>query len=157
MNNEEIADVFNRIALLLEIKGDNRFKIQAYQRAADTLRSSTDNLELLSQQEIKNLPGIGTALADKIRELLASGKLGFLENLEQEVPPSLIELSKVPGLGPKRTALLWKELGITTLSDLEEAAKAEKLKNLPGIGDKLEKRILAGINSHKENSQKNQS
>jgi len=157
MNNEEIADIFNRIALLMEIKGENRFKIQAYQRASDTLRSSTDNLELLSQQEIKNLPGIGSALADKIRELLTSGKLGFLENLEQEVPPSLIELLKVPGLGPKRVALLWKELGITTLSDLQEAAKAEKLKDLPGIGEKSEQRILAEVKTYKQNSQKNQS
>ena len=157
MNNEEIADIFNRIALLMEIKGENRFKIQAYQRASDTLRSSTDNLELLSQQEIKNLPGIGSALADKIRELLTSGKLGFLENLEQEVPPSLIELLKVPGLGPKRVALLWKELGITTLSDLQEAAKAEKLKDLPGIGEKSEQRILTEVKTYKQNSQKNQS
>ena len=89
--------------------------------------------------------GVGKAIAEKIDELLSTGKLGFLERLSAEVPPSLVDILKVPDLGPKKVALFWKQLGITNLAELEAAARAGKLRGLPGMGEKSESRIIAGI------------
>jgi DNA polymerase (family 10) len=91
--------------------------------------------------------GVGKAIAEKIDELLSSGHLGFLEKLELEVPPSLAEMLKIPDLGPKKVALFWKQVGITNISELESAARAGKLRNLPGLGEKSELKIISGIES----------
>ena len=145
MDNYEIADVFDQIARLMEIKGENPYKIMAYQRASQILRDSSLEFASLSSQELTEISGIGKALAEKILELNDTGNLAFLEKLEKEVPPSLIELLEVPGLGAKRISLIWKELGITTLLELYEAAKSGELHHLPGIGSTTEQRIMTGI------------
>lgn len=153
MSNQELSQLFGRIANLMEIKGENRFKILAYQRASDSIKTMTEDLSKLSQEELVQLPGIGEALALKIVEFSQTGKLKFLDKLEEEVPPSLIDLLNVPDVGPKKASLFWKSLGITTLEQLEEAAKSGKLRDLPGLGEKSESRILAGLQaqSHKRN------
>jgi DNA polymerase (family 10) len=97
------------------------------------------------EDRLTEIPGVGKAIAEKIDELYLTGKLSFLERLEEEVPPTLVDLLKVPDLGPKKVALFWKQLEITNLAELEAAARAGKLRSLPGMGEKSELRILAGI------------
>ncbi len=146
LTNIEIAEVFERIANLMEIKGELVFKVRAYQRAAESLRDLPEEAAALDARgELPNVPGIGKAITEKIQELLSTGKLEFLNRLEEEVPPSLLDLLRVSGVGPKKVALFWKELGLLTLTDLEAAAKAGKIATLPGMGAKTEANILAGI------------
>lgn len=146
MNNEEMAAIFDRIADLSEIKGEIIYKTLAYRKAAESLRNlGADVAALQRAGRLMEIPGVGKAIAEKIDELLTTGRLGFLERLEQEVPPSLTDLLKVPDIGPKKAAAFWKQGGITTLAELEAAARAGKLRALPGMGEKSEARILAGL------------
>lgn len=144
--NQELADIFETIANLLEIKGEVIYKILAYRKAADSLRDYGGNVYTVWQEgKLTDIPGVGKAISEKIDELYTTGHLEFLDKLSSEVPPSLAELLEVPDLGPKKVALFWKELGITDLADLEAAAQAGELQNLPGMGQKSEAKILAGI------------
>ena len=146
MTNQQLANIFRTIADLLEIKGENIYKILAYRKAADSLSNlGQDVNEIWKQGKLTEVDGVGKAIAEKIDELLSTGHLGFLEKLEAEVPPGLAEELKVPDLGPKKVALFWKELGITSLSELESAARSGKIRTLPGMGDKSEAKIIAGI------------
>lgn len=147
MDNDNIARIFTRIARLLEIKGESGFKINAYERAADSIRNSTASLSEMDMDALKEIPGIGDAIAKKIVEMNQSGHLDFLERLESEIPPALLDWLELPGVGPKTTAAIWKTLGITTLSELKEAANQGKLHTIPGIGEKLEKKIIQEIQS----------
>lgn len=148
MTNQQLAEIFDRVSSLLEIKGEVVFKIRAYQRAAESLRGLAEDATVLDARgELTSVPGIGKAIAEKISELLSTGKLGFLLRLEEEVPPSLLEMLRVPGVGPKKVALFWKECGLLTLADLEKAACEGRLRSLPGLGEKSETSILAGIAS----------
>lgn len=144
--NRQVADMFYQIADLLEIQGEVIYKVLAYRKAADSIASlGWDINEVWRKGKLTDIPGVGKAIAEKIDELLATGKLGFYERLTTEVPPSLAELLKVPDLGPKKIALFWHQLGITNLEELEAAARAGKLRALPGMGEKSEAKILAGI------------
>lgn len=145
MNNREIADIFEHIADLLEIKGEIIYKTLAYRRAAESIRLQTREVAGLSQKELEEIPAVGQAIAEKIMELHSTGKLNFLQQLEKEVPPTLVDLLKVPDLGPKKAALFWKQLNITTLDELEQAARSNRLSGLPGMGEKSQAHILAGI------------
>ena len=148
MNNRELADTFTLIADLLEIKGEIIYKTLAYRKAAESLTSlGRDAKEYWKEGKLKEIPGVGKAIADKIDELLQTGELEFLQKLEAEVPPGLADWLQVPGLGPKKIALIRKELGITKLPELEKAAKDGKLRGLPGMGEKSEAQIIAGIES----------
>lgn len=153
MSNQELSQLFGRIASLMEIKGENRFKIFSYLRASESINTMTEDLSKLSREELVQLPGIGQALAEKIVEFSQTGKLGFLAKLEEEVPPTLIDLLNVPAVGPKKAAQFWKTLGIATLTQLEDAAKTGKLRGLPGMGEKSESRILSGLQAqqHSQN------
>ena len=146
MNNRQLADTFTLIADLLEIKGEIIYKTLAYRKAAESLTSlGRDASEYWKEGKLKEIPGVGKAIADKIDELLQTGELEFLQKLEAEVPPGLADWLQVPGLGPKKIALIWKELGIAKLPELEKAAKEGELRNLPGMGEKSEAQIIAGI------------
>jgi DNA polymerase (family 10) len=146
MTNQQLAATFRLIADLLEIKGEVIYKILAYRKAADSLDSLGQSIHTVWQEgRLTQLDGVGKAIAEKIDELLSTGKLGFLEHLSAEVPPSLVDILQVPDLGPKKTAVFWKQLGITNLAELEAAARAGKLRELPGMGEKSESRILLGI------------
>lgn len=146
MNNREVADVFYTIADLLEVKGEVIYKILAYRKAADNLVTlGRDVNEYYKEGKLTEIPGVGKAIADKLEELLSTGRLGFLEKLEAEVPPSLVEVLRVPDVGPKKAAMFWQKAGISNLVELEAAARAGKLRELPGMGEKSEARILAGI------------
>lgn len=148
MNNQQLADVFDRIANLMKINDELVFKVRAYERAAEALRALGEEASVIAARgELTDVPGIGKAIAEKIDELLSTGKLAFLQRLEQQVPPSLLELLAVPGVGPKKVALFWKELNVLTLADLQAAANAGNLRSLPGMGEKSETSILAGLAS----------
>jgi len=144
--NQELAGIFTKIADLLEIKGEVIYKILAYRKAADSLNDlARQAVDYWQEDKLTDIPGVGKAIAEKIDELYLTGKLGFLERLEEEVPPTLVELLQVPDLGPKKVALFWKQLQITSLKELEAAARGGKLRDLPGMGEKSETRIIAGI------------
>lgn len=146
MTNQQLAETFRLIADLLEIKGEVVYKTLAYRKASDNLSElGRDVYELQQAGKLTEIPGVGKAIADKIEELLSTGKLEFLEKLEAEVPPTLVEVLQVPDVGPKKVALFWRELGITDIAGLEAAANAGKLRDLPGMGAKSEARILDGI------------
>ncbi len=148
MNNRQLADTFTLIANLSEIKGEIIYKTLAYRKAADSLMSlGREASEYWKEGKLEDIPGVGKAISEKIDELLSTGKLEFLEKLKKEVPPSLAEWLQVPGLGPKKIGLIWKTLNITTLAQLEKAARAGKLRDLPGMGAKSEAQIITGIES----------
>jgi DNA polymerase (family 10) len=146
LSNQQLASTFQTIADLLEIKGEVIYKILAYRKAADSLQNlGREAFDIWQEGNLTEIPGVGKAIAEKIDELLSTGKLEFLEKLKTEVPPGLVDLLQVPDLGPKKAALFWKQLGVTNLSELESAARAGGLRSLPGMGEKSEARIIAGI------------
>ena len=147
-SNQELAEIFQTIANLLEIKGEVIYKILAYRKAADNLRDYGGNVYTVWQEgNLTDIPGVGKAIAEKIDELFSTGHLEFIVKLSEEVPPSLANLLEVPDLGPKKVALFWQELGITNLAELEAAARTGQLQTLPGMGKKSEAKILTGIES----------
>jgi len=148
MNNKQLADTFTLIANLLEIKGEIIYKILAYRKAAESLQAlGREAGDYWKEGNLSEIPGVGKAIAEKIDELLSTGKLQFLENLKKEVPESLADWLQVPSLGPKKIFTIWKALNITTLAELESAAKEGKLRDMPGMGAKSEAAILDGIAS----------
>ena len=148
MNNRQLADTFTLIANLCEIKGEVIYVILAYRKASENLMTlGREASEYWKEGKLREIPGVGKAIAEKIDELLSTGRLEFLEKLKQEIPASLADWLQVPGLGPKKIALIWKTLNITALSELETAAKNGQLRGLPGMGAKSESAILEGIAS----------
>lgn len=145
MKNQEIAKIFNEIAELLEIKGENPFRIRAYRRAALNVEGLAKNIEDLSEKELLEVPGIGKDLAGKIAEYIKTGKVSAYEELKKEVPPVVLALASVPGLGPKTAMLLHEKLHIKSIDELEKLATEHKLAGLPGIKGKTEENILKGI------------
>jgi DNA polymerase (family 10) len=146
MTNQEIADILVHISEILDIQGENPFKIRAYIKAAQTLEGLTYELSSLdNKEEIKELPGIGEGIAKKIKELLETGKLKYYEDLKKSDYAPLIEFLRIPGMGPKHAKLVYDELGVKTVEGLKKAAEKGKLKELPGLGEKVEQNILQGI------------
>lgn len=146
-SNKEVAELFANIGDLLEIKGENRFKILAYRKAADNIAGMGQDLFDLWEagQNLKKLEGIGQAIADKSAELFSTGKLEFWQKLIAEVPESLVEVLSIPDVGPKLAKNMWQELGLTTVAEVKAAAQAGQLQTLPRMGAKSEARILASI------------
>ena len=144
VTNAEIAAIFNRIADLLEIQNENPFRVRAYRNAARTVQGLSRSLaEMVQGDEVlEALPTIGKDLAAKIREIVTTGSLRKLKELEGAVSPGLVELLKVPGLGPKRLRLLHDYLDINSVEELEQAARQGLVRNLPGFGVKTEQNLL---------------
>jgi DNA polymerase (family 10) len=129
------------------------YKVLAYRKAAESLGVlGRDIYAIWKAGQLNDIPGVGKAISEKIDELLSTGKLGFLERLKEEVPPSLRELLGVPDVGPRKAALFWRQAGITDLAGLEAAARQGKLRSLPGMGEKSEARILGGIEALRRRS-----
>jgi DNA polymerase (family 10) len=146
MKNFEIARQFDLMADLLEIKGENPFRIRAYRRAAQNLESLTEDVEtLLAEDRLDQVPGIGKDLAAKIAEYVQTGRMQAIEEEKKGIPAGVVELMNVPGVGPKTAKLLYEKAGVHDVSRLEELAKAGRLKGLPGIQAKTEANILKGI------------
>ncbi|MCL4537140.1 MAG: DNA polymerase/3'-5' exonuclease PolX, partial [Nitrospirae bacterium] len=145
MKNQEIARIFNEIADLLEIKGENPFRIRAYRRAAQNIEGLPKSVEETPKEELLKVPGIGQDLAGKIEEYLKTGRMQAHEELKHEIPEGLLALLSVPSLGPKTSKLLYEKLKIKGIDDLERLASEHKLAGLPGIKEKTEENILKGI------------
>ncbi|MCK4261848.1 DNA polymerase/3'-5' exonuclease PolX [bacterium] len=146
MRNSEIALTFSEIADILEIKGENPFRVRAYQKAVRVLENLPEEIEAIHQKgELEGIQGVGEGIARKIEELLTTGKLQYYEDLKKSVPPGLIELLGIPEVGPKTASLFYKKLGIKNIKDLEKAVKLHRIKDLAGIGEKTEENILRGI------------
>lgn len=147
MTKNEIADVLAEIGTLLELKGENPFKTRAYQAGARVLESiEQGELDtLIREKRLKSVKGIGDALAQKIGELHATGRLEFFEKLKASIEPGLVEMLEVPGLGPKKIKALHDRLGIATLADLAAACADGRVAALDGFGEKSQEKILAGI------------
>lgn len=152
LTNQEIADIFNNIADMLEIQGENRFKFLSYRRAGETLGELPRDLQAyVDDGTLTDIPGIGKAISDKIKELLETDKLEFYEKLRVQVPESLLEIKRINGVGPKKAKLFWDELNITTVAELKLAATENKLRDLSGMGAKSEQKIIDSIEALSRN------
>jgi len=151
MKNQQVADIFRKVAALLEIKGENPYRVRAYERAAQVIEALTTDVEELAQTgRLSKLPGIGADLSQKIKEILRTGTLSLYEELKKEVPPVLLTFLEIPGLGPKKVKAIYEKLGITSIEELEKACKLHKIAKLPGFGYKTEQNILRGIKLFRE-------
>ena len=141
-----MARIFNEIGILLELKGENSFKIRAYYNAARAMENLQEDLEvLIRENRLTETPGFGAAIAGKILEWRNTGNIEYYENLKQTTPRGLMELLRIPGLGPKKVAALYSALGVTDLATLEAACAENKLLAIPGFGRKTQEKICAGI------------
>ena len=151
VHNEDVAAIFDEMADLLEIEGDNPYRVRAYRNAARTVRHLGRELADMVErdEDLTRLPGIGKELAAKIREIVTTGHARALDKLHRRVPASLEELLKIPGLGPKRVRALYYDLHIKSLKQLEDAVRRGRLRQLPGFGPKTEQRILENLAAHR--------
>jgi DNA polymerase (family X) len=148
LSNQQLAAIFTDIADRLEIQGENPFKTRAYRTIAENLQSLPRPVsDIWKEGGLADVPGIGKAIHDKIDELLRTGQLEFYERLKAEVPDGVAAMLQVSGLGPKRVKEIWSQLGVTSIDELEAAAKAGKLRTLAKMGEKTELKILSGIGS----------
>lgn len=144
MDNKQVASLLHQLADLMELKGENPFKINAYRRAARAVENSRSALTELEGGP-EELPGVGKGTAAVIREILTTGRLGALDRLKEELPPGLPALMSIPGLGPKSIHVFHRELGIQDLEGLEQSLQQGQVRRLPGFGEKREKNILKGL------------
>jgi DNA polymerase (family 10) len=140
--NEEVASLLENIARLLALKGENPFRIRAYEEAARAISGLTEDIEDLQRAgRLEDIPGVGPSLAAKISEYLTTGRSSYYEELKQQMPLAAVELLEVPSVGPARATLIHEQLGISTILELQQAAQEHRLCRLPGFGEKLEERI----------------
>jgi DNA polymerase (family X) len=146
MDKDKVAEILTEIGTLLELKGENPFKTRAYVNAARTLESLNEPLaKLVAEKRLGEIKGIGEALEQKITELVETGKLKYYDELKASIPPGLIEMLEISGLGPKKIQALNKTLGIDSVEKLEAACKKGKVAELDGFGEKTQANILEGI------------
>lgn len=147
MENVEIAGLLRDVADLLEIREANPFRVRAYRNAVRTVEAHAVPMRKLVEEgaDLTELPAIGKEMARHIAEIVETGRLSVLDELTEEVPPTLIDLMRLPGVGPKKARKLWDELGVETLDDLREAAGAGRVAELEGFGEKTQAKILEGI------------
>ncbi len=151
MDRKAIASVLEETAVLLELKGENTFKIRAYQQAARTVLSLEGDLEAMVEEGLDGrVKGIGKTLSAHISELVRTGSLQYLEELKNSIPSGLLEIFQVQGLGPKKVKVLYEELGVTNLGELEYACRENRLITLKGFGEKTQAKVLLGIENLKK-------
>ena len=140
--NQEVAQLLDNIARLMTIKGDDQYRVRAYANAAHAIDREPEEIEALHRSgRLQEVPGVGEGIAAKVAEYLETGQVASYEELKREVMDEAPELLEVPSIGPARARLLFDRLGITTIQELREAARAHRLRGLPGFGRKLEERI----------------
>jgi len=151
MDKKVIAQVFSEIAVFLELKGENQFKVRAYQNGARIVELLDEDIrEMVINGKIKEIKGIGKTLADNISELVITGNLAYYQELKESIPPGLIEMLRIPGLGPKKAYQLYEVLAISSVAELEYACKENRLLELKGFGPKSQENILKGIDNIKK-------
>ncbi len=156
MENRDIASTLEDVADLLDISGANPFRVRAYRNAARTVKEHTRPLRAMVEEDadLTALPDVGEDISGYIEELVETGSLQRLEELTEKVPYSLIELTRLPGVGPKKTRKLWERLGVETVDELEEAAGAGQVQELDGFGAKTEEKILTGIDEYRRHQER---
>ncbi len=146
MTNHAVARVFQAIGDLMEIRGDNPFKVRAYRQAARTLEDMVEPVEILAERgELSGIPGFGEAILAKTADILRTGTCDLYESLKEEMPGTLPTLLALPGIGAKKVLAIWRETGVSTIDELEVAAKAGRLAGLPGMGSRTEAALLEAI------------
>jgi len=146
MKNSAVAEIFRHIAKILKIKGDNPFRIRAYEKAAQNIESLKDDIaNLAKERRLLDVPGIGEDLANKIQEIVSTGTLKLYEELKKSVPEGLLELLNIPSIGPKTARLLYEKLHVKSIADLKEAIEKDRLKGIFGIKEKTIENIKRGI------------
>jgi DNA polymerase (family 10) len=146
MKNLEVSQIFRDIANILEIKGDNPFRVRAYERAAQNIEGLTEDIEdFVKEERLTQIPGIGKDLADRIKEFVETGKIKIYEDLKRSIPAGLLDLLNIPSVGPKTAKLLYEKLKIKGVADLEKAIKNNRLEGIFGIKEKTIENILKGI------------
>jgi histidinol phosphatase-like PHP family hydrolase len=143
--NEEVAELLREYAELLGLAGGDQFRVRSYEKAAKAVAGYPDDLGTLPESALTKVPGVGPSVAAKIAEYRRTGTIRAVDELRAKLPPGARELAKVPGVGPKRALQLARELGITSASELAEAARGGRLRGVAGFGPKSEERILRGI------------
>jgi DNA polymerase (family X) len=151
MNNYEIADHFSLLSKLMDIHGEDSFKSKSYSNAAFNIERLPADISTMADAELFGVRGIGASTGKKIRELLATGKLPQLENLLSVTPPGILDMLQIKGLGPKKIAVIWNELGIESLGELEYACNENRLVALKGFGAKTQESVLQNIVYFKQN------
>ncbi|HEU4868189.1 MAG TPA: DNA polymerase/3'-5' exonuclease PolX [Actinomycetota bacterium] len=147
--NEEVAQAFEELADLMQIAGGDRFKIVAYRRVAEEVRALARDISTLDDKELSTLRGVGRATSSKIREVLNTGTMAKLEDARAEVPKGIREMTALPGLGPKTALLLHSELGVTNLTELDQAIKEQRLRTIKGLGKRTEENLTAALRRFK--------
>ena len=146
VTNGDLARIFHEIGDILEVKGELVFKTVAYHRAADAIaRAPFDVGATYASGERRPIPGVGAAIADKITELATTGRMAYYDKLRAEIPSTLVDLLRIPGVGPKTVRIVWEALGIADLPALKLAAQEGRLRTLKGISASTEERIVEGI------------
>src|SRR6476661_6603689 len=145
-SNAEIAAALDELGVLYELDGAVKYRVLAYSAAAQAIRESPVSVaDLAAAGRATEIPGVGKTLAEKIGALLATGEIPAAAKLKAKFPPTLVEVTRVPGLGAKTARRLYDDLGIATLDDLKEAADAHKIRGLKGLGPKAEENVLASL------------
>ena len=154
ISNDEIVELFNDMAAMLEIKGDSVFKIRAYQRAANTIEQLSWSLAAAAAagDDLRKIPGVGKAISEKVQEYVATGHVAAYDRLAEEVPPNVLGMLEVPGMGPKTVKAVVEELGIGSVGELEQAALDGRLAQLPRMGKKSVENILRHIRAQRMRS-----
>src|SRR3954467_15990288 len=146
MDKATIADVLEKIATLLELKDENPFKIRAYTNAARSLETWGGNIaDLTNEETLEKIPGIGKAIAAKIKELVETGSLKFFDDLRAEYPADILELFTLPGLGAKKIKALFEKLQVSSIAQLREACEANRVADLPGFGKTTQEKLCRSI------------
>src|SRR5690349_19472162 len=143
--NEQVAALLQEIADLISITGGEQFKARVYERAARSIAGHPEDVAELDLKAVQGVPNVGKSIAEKIAEYLATGRMATLEELRSRIPAGVRQLMEIPTLGPKKAMLLYEELHISSVDELADAIRSEKLKGLRGFGTKTEENILYGI------------
>lgn len=153
MKNSDVARILYNISIYLEMQGEITFKIRAYEKAAQTIESLPEDInEICKKGQLEEIPGVGKSIAEKIEELITTGKLKYYEELKRQIPVDVEGLRRIEGVGPKTILMFYKKLKIKSADDLEKAAKAGKIRAIAGFGKKSEENILKGIEFLKRSS-----
>ena len=153
MKNDQVVGIFRNLANLLEMRGENSFRIRAYRRAAEVIEGLSEELETIAcRGGLKQLTGIGKDLAGKVQEILKTGTLTLYEEIKKQTPPALLGFLSLPGLQPQMARYLFEQLGIRELEDLEKMVRTHMLRTVPGITKEVEDEILQRIQTLRERS-----
>lgn len=155
MTNAQVAAILSEIADLMELADENPFKVRSYRRAAEAVESLGEEIARVHAQDaLQEIPGVGESLAEKIGEYLETGEIGYHRELLAQFPETILEMLAVPGFGPKRAGQVFRELGIGSVDELEQAAREQRLRGLKGMGAKSEEKLLHNIGIYREGQER---